>query len=199
MQYRKKPVVIEAILYTGDNDDEVIKFTNGSAVLRSTVPFSPEAPKRDRGYVLSIETKEGIMNCSPGDYMIKEPFPTGDRDFYPCKSEIFGKTYEPMAKESFKDRLITEKTDLNEKRKKLHDFMASPAFMNVDPVQQSLLHVQFHAMQTYGVCLTERISWLEKNETKTEPIAGSNGIQAEPDEDLNQVTAQGDIHIGAPL
>jgi hypothetical protein len=96
MKFRKKPLVIEAVRYNGDNDDEVIEFTNRTAILRSTIPFSPEDPKRDRGYVFSIETKEGTMNCHPGDYMIKEPFPTGDRDFYPCKPDIFEATYEKV-------------------------------------------------------------------------------------------------------
>lgn len=100
---------------------------------------------------------------------------------------------------TFKDRLLMEKNELNEKRSKLYDFMGSPAFRKIEPVQQSLLPVQFAAMVTYEECLTQRIMWLEKSETKTEPIIASNGIQAEPDEDLNQVTVQGEIHIGDPL
>jgi hypothetical protein len=27
---------------------------------------------------------------------VKEPFPTGDRDFYPCKNEIFVQTYDKI-------------------------------------------------------------------------------------------------------
>ena len=33
------------------------------------------------------------MKAFKGDWIIKEPFPTGDRDFYPCKNEIFVNTY----------------------------------------------------------------------------------------------------------
>jgi hypothetical protein len=45
-------------------------------------------------FSLLIETKEGIMKAFKGDWIIKEPFPTGDRDFYPCKPDILKKTYD---------------------------------------------------------------------------------------------------------
>ncbi len=45
-------------------------------------------------FSLLIETKEGVMKTMHGDYIIKEPFPTGDRDFYPCKPDIFLMTYD---------------------------------------------------------------------------------------------------------
>lgn len=93
MKYQRNPVIVDAIQYTGYNDDEVILFTNGMARIKSTIPFSPDAPTRDRGYVLAIPTKEGEMVCSINDYIIKEPFPSDDRQFYPCKQEIFEETY----------------------------------------------------------------------------------------------------------
>jgi len=34
------------------------------------------------------------MKAMPNDWIIKEPFPTGDRAFYPCKDSIFKSTYE---------------------------------------------------------------------------------------------------------
>jgi hypothetical protein len=36
------------------------------------------------------------MKAFPGDWIIKEPFPTTDRKFYPCKRDIFEKTYESL-------------------------------------------------------------------------------------------------------
>lgn len=80
--FRKKPVTVEAIKYIGSNLREVIDFTNGTAMTNTCYSH------------LSISTKEGTMSCELGDYMIKEPFPTGDRDFYPCKPDIFEKTYD---------------------------------------------------------------------------------------------------------
>lgn len=43
-------------------------------------------------YRLEIETLEGIMVASPGDWII-----TGVKgEQYPCKSDIFDLTYEPV-------------------------------------------------------------------------------------------------------
>jgi hypothetical protein len=63
---------------------------------------------------------------------------------------------------TFKDRLITEKTELDEKRSKLDAFQNSEKFKDIDPFQMSLLNVQSQAMATYSQCLLERIAWLEK-------------------------------------
>lgn len=45
---------------------------------------------------ISIVTLEGEMTASPGDWIIREPFPTDDRKFYPCKPDIFAKTYQEV-------------------------------------------------------------------------------------------------------
>lgn len=83
-KFRKKPVVVEAVKYTGDNKREIQDFTNGEA--RTNTGYSH----------LSIDTNEGTMRCEVGDWMIKEPFNvTNGRNFYPCKSGIFEATYEP--------------------------------------------------------------------------------------------------------
>jgi hypothetical protein len=37
------------------------------------------------------------MKAMPYDWIIKEPFPTDDRCFYPCKPDIFEKTYERIS------------------------------------------------------------------------------------------------------
>ncbi len=56
------------------------------------------------------------------------------------------------------DKLVSEKTELDNKISKLGD-----GFKSADPVQNSLINIQLHAMTTYGQCLTERIAWLESN------------------------------------
>lgn len=95
-QYRKKPVVIEAIRWNGNtNKSEVEAFVGYKLfpVLESETAYAAGiAPPL---FSLPILTKEGVMRAMPGDYIIKEPFPTGDRNFYPCKPDIFEKTYEP--------------------------------------------------------------------------------------------------------
>lgn len=93
--YRKKPVIVEAIQFNGNsNKSEVEKFVGKElkAELESETAYI--AGKGAPIFSLLIETKEGIMKAMQNDYIIKEAFPTGDRDFYPCKPEIFEQTYE---------------------------------------------------------------------------------------------------------
>lgn len=81
-KFIKKPVEILAIQWTGDNKADIDNFTNENF----EIDFDE----------LLIPTKEGVMRAIVGDWVIKEPFPTGDRDFYPCKNEIFKKTYKEL-------------------------------------------------------------------------------------------------------
>lgn len=88
-KYRKKPVVIEALQWDGINLSEVTAFlqSGGQDVVR--IDFKePQKP------IIKIETLEGIMDASVGDYIIRGI----SGEFYPCKPDIFGKTYEEVAK-----------------------------------------------------------------------------------------------------
>ncbi len=82
-KFRKKPVVIEAVRYTGENSGEVKKFC--PQIVR--LPY-----KRGVGVLLEIETLEGDMQVSIGDWVIKGV----KGEFYPCKPDIFEATYEPV-------------------------------------------------------------------------------------------------------
>ena len=62
---------------------------------------------------------------------------------------------------TFKERLIEEQAQLNEKHEKLVAFIASENFQKIDPVQMTLLNIQEKAMQTYSQCLLERIVRLD--------------------------------------
>ncbi len=61
---------------------------------------------------------------------------------------------------TFKDRLLEEKSQLDERRAKLEVFQGSEAFKGIEPVQMTLLNIQAQAMATYSQCLTERLAWL---------------------------------------
>lgn len=89
-KFRKKPVVIEAIQWRGDNLREVIAFTgrHQSATLRSWAHF--EDVVRREG--LKIFTLEGHHMASVGDWIIRGV----QGEFYPCKPDIFEATYEPV-------------------------------------------------------------------------------------------------------
>lgn len=60
----------------------------------------------------------------------------------------------------FKDRLIDEQAQLEEKLMKLDAFRMSEKFDKIDDVQKALLNVQSAAMNTYLQCLKERIERL---------------------------------------
>lgn len=78
-KYRKRPVVVEAVLWDGGNSREINDFVTGSCLSWS----SDEAP--------CIHTLEGMMRAEPGDWIIKGV----KGEFYPCKDEVFRLTYEP--------------------------------------------------------------------------------------------------------
>ena len=80
MKYRKKPVIVEAIKYTLDSSKDVFDFAKGK-VRHDLLPRSTD---------LRIETLEGTMRVSIGDYIIKGV----QGEFYPCKPDIFEQTYE---------------------------------------------------------------------------------------------------------
>ncbi|MBP3245540.1 MAG: hypothetical protein J6M59_10635 [Bacteroidaceae bacterium] len=93
--YRKKPVVIEAVQWTGDNPCEIQEFAGNAAKITKYDPAIDNAGvfvgfvERDR-LELSIQTLEGEMKAAIGDYIIKGV----NGEFYPCKEEIFEKTYD---------------------------------------------------------------------------------------------------------
>lgn len=90
MKYRKKPVVIEAVQWTGENLREIIDFTglHHSAEKWSWEQY--EMIVKEEG--LKIFTLEGAMMASIGDYIINGV----KGEFYPCKTDIFEMTYEPV-------------------------------------------------------------------------------------------------------
>jgi len=95
MKYRKKPVVIEAVKWDGKNLIEITRF------MGDTVPNLSDriAGERWEDYCyivkqngLKIHTLEGEMSASIGDFIIKGV----SGEFYPCKPDIFAKTYEEV-------------------------------------------------------------------------------------------------------
>jgi len=78
-KFRKKPVVIEAVelKFSTESQNEIIQWSNNTI-----------EKGLDGG--LRIPTLEGVMIANTGDYIIKGV----NGEFYPCKSDIFEKTYE---------------------------------------------------------------------------------------------------------
>jgi hypothetical protein len=97
MKYRKKPVVIDALLWTGYNYTESEMFMEEGL---SQGQYEPAAPDRGNGWLDGaysnsaklVTTLEGVMLCQPGDWIIKGV----KGEFYPCKPDIFEATYEKV-------------------------------------------------------------------------------------------------------
>jgi len=87
-QYRKKPVVIEAIKWTGDNLKQVTEFT-GQHVSASHYKWEEYEDLVNKNG-LKIFTLEGSHMATIGDMIIKGV----QGEFYPCKPDIFAATYE---------------------------------------------------------------------------------------------------------
>ena len=90
-KYRKKPVVIDAVQLLDDGESIVSAacFTLECDVLSDHLQFI-EYVKNQGGF--AIPTLEGEMFASFGDYIIKGV----NGEFYPCKPDIFAKTYEAV-------------------------------------------------------------------------------------------------------
>ena len=67
-----------------------------------------------------------------------------------------------MNDNTFIQRLIDEKNQLNEKVEKLESFLMSEKIAEIEPIQKTLLSIQIHAMKTYLSTLIERIAWLSR-------------------------------------
>lgn len=80
-KFRKKPIVIEAVLFDGSENSiiEILDLKDGDT----------KSLRVDAGRIL-IHTLEGVMEANKGDYVIKGV----KGEIYPCKPDIFEQTYE---------------------------------------------------------------------------------------------------------
>jgi hypothetical protein len=86
-KFRKKPVVIEAVQFYTNNecDDKNMNEIVGWVMNKGGKAYHD-------GTCIFIETLEGEMRAMCGDYIIKGV----SGEFYPCKPDIFEKTYEKV-------------------------------------------------------------------------------------------------------
>ncbi len=80
--YRKKPIIIEAIQWTGDNEVEIKEFCPDAIINHMS----------EHGINILIPTLEGTHFATPGCFIIKGV----NGEFYPCQEDIFRKTYEEV-------------------------------------------------------------------------------------------------------
>lgn len=89
-QFRKKPVIIEAVQWTGENLKEIIDFTGLNESARKWTWEEYTVVVKEEG--LKIFTLEGSHMASISDWIIKGV----KGEFYPCKPDIFEDTYEQV-------------------------------------------------------------------------------------------------------
>ena len=92
-KFRKKPVVVEAVQYTGSVSSTIFIY---GLVNKTDIKSAEQANKIiaecERNGGININTLEDIMLVSKGDWVIK-----GIKgEFYPCKQDIFDATYEQI-------------------------------------------------------------------------------------------------------
>lgn len=92
--FRKKPVVIEAIQYTGENLHEVFEFTGKQPKWAECFEDwkTYEAYVKANRDIFKVFTLEGVMDATPGDWIIRGV----KGEYYPCKPDIFSATYEAV-------------------------------------------------------------------------------------------------------
>jgi hypothetical protein len=85
-QWRKKPVVVSAVLLTEDNTVEVARWCDG------TVRWRIKSSDGDEWQTVDIPTLEGTMTAVPGTYVVR-----GTRgEFYPVHHDPFHDTFEHL-------------------------------------------------------------------------------------------------------
>ncbi len=83
MKYRKKSVVIEAMEFTDKTKDQVYNFVRCNKAAGFNAETKP---------ILIVQTLSGDVTVDIGDYVLKGV----NGEFYPCKADIFKKTYEAV-------------------------------------------------------------------------------------------------------
>lgn len=91
-KYRKKPVVVEAVRWTGSNLEEIRNFVGSDLIEECVELFDIKRTLKEMLVDIAIDTLEGTMRVDYGDYIIKGV----NNELYPCKPDIFLATYEEV-------------------------------------------------------------------------------------------------------
>lgn len=94
MKYRKKPVIIEAVQFDRSKAEKnVAKYYPMVTDLASSTTALGVEEREDRFFIYTLE---GSMTVKDGDYIIQGV----EGEFYPCKPDIFEKTYDVASQQS---------------------------------------------------------------------------------------------------
>ena len=86
-RYRKRPIVIEAVQWTGENLADLRLWTGGN------FDFIDPEDRTDDGDATGqvfVDANGVWIPVEPGEWIIRD-----SKGFYPCKPDVFAQTYEP--------------------------------------------------------------------------------------------------------
>lgn len=84
--YRKRPLIVEAVKFNGDNPEELAKFTGFNTIVQ------PGNSNLDLPTFAVIDTGEGYRSIEEGKWLIR-----GIKDeLYVCDDDVFQETYEEV-------------------------------------------------------------------------------------------------------
>lgn len=92
MKFRRKPAIIEAIQYTGNNGRELNEWSNGAVIQSPVLEPSADYPEGSYVQIKTIDTDYSWAAAIIGDWVCR-----GIKgEYYPCKNSIFEELYEPI-------------------------------------------------------------------------------------------------------
>lgn len=133
MKYKKKPVVIEAIQWTGKNLEEVKVFA-GDSLKYDIHDAAWQVGKGAPIVNMKIHTLEGVMDIAIGDFIIRGV----KGEYYPCKPDIFEQTYE-------------KETGRTEKIRIESDGQTATVYLDREQIKGTLLDFSFHGDVENGI------------------------------------------------
>lgn len=99
-KYRKKPVVVEAIQWTGSNLEEIRNFVGSDLIEDYVKLFNIKRELKKSLVSIAIEILGETIEVDYGDYIIKD----AHGDFNLCRSDIFKQTYEEVIDDNKKQK-----------------------------------------------------------------------------------------------
>jgi hypothetical protein len=101
-KYRKKPVEVEAVQFTGENWAEMHAFTGHRNVENDLNPYMVDIFTEIGTYLatylndaakaeLWVEANKSVLPIEIGEWVIQDRL-----GFYPCKEDVFAATYEEV-------------------------------------------------------------------------------------------------------
>lgn len=88
--FRKKPVEIQAVQWTGDNEDEIQAWTGGAIGFHKIDP-GEHVDNPDATAALYVAANSIWLAIETGEWVIRD-----SKGFYPCKADVFAASYEEV-------------------------------------------------------------------------------------------------------